>query len=222
MGTIISADGYALTNTHVIDQFKAPAVLLPTWGKSRIQWHMSRPIVRGKHGKETLLDTTFIVPYGTQDEINEVQKLDIPTNTHFIQEVRIVKRFPLRDFAIIKIPITEAKFFPIANKWEPEEVAYASGNGISDVPGNSAGHFNHSIGKNRIIASIPQTQGDSGGPIFNTNGELIGITSMLWPQWGMRKRFLQNSILIRIHPDEIKTIIRNDRVKQKHGQAQSS
>ena len=62
-----------------------------------------------------------------------------PDTTIAISKVRVVKSFPLRDLALVRVPIRNPHFFEMANSLSRRETVFQSGNGMAHVSGSSAG-----------------------------------------------------------------------------------
>ncbi len=144
-GVIISPDGYAITNAHVIQN-------------------------------ETTLRATvwFPQPDGTlkREVINDVEIVAV--NNHV-------------DLALIKIPHPEGKDFIYApiiadDKIEIGQTVFAIGNPLGLERTMSQGVVSTKSrsfeGLTYIQTDTPINPGNSGGPLFNTKGEVVGITNM--------------------------------------------
>lgn len=141
-GTMISANGYFLTNAHVV-------MVLSSDHKTVLNVCED---IYGKSGK----------------------------STHRFA-ARLVYSDPSIDLALLKTD-PDASLVPVTlepRDAEPGEDVYAIGNskgeGLCIVEGIVSDTHRRIAGNEYIMISAPVTNGNSGGPVFNVHGNLIGI-----------------------------------------------
>ena len=144
-GVILSRDGYAITNAHVVQ------------GETNVR-----------------ATVWFVQPDGTlkRTDIDDVELIAV--NNHI-------------DLALVRIAHPDGKDFPFApvqdaEKLENGQNVFAIGNPLGlertltqGVISTTQRNFD---GLTYIQTDTPINPGNSGGPLFNTKGEVIGITNM--------------------------------------------
>jgi Do/DeqQ family serine protease len=143
-GVIVSADGYILTNYHVID------------------------------GAENI-----------KVDLNDNRTLD----------AKVVGTDQPSDLALLKVSASNLPVLPLgdSDRVRVGDVALAIGNplgvgqtvtmGIISAKGRSTGLSDGSF-EDFLQTDAPINQGNSGGALVNTNGELVGINSQIWTRTG--------------------------------------
>jgi Do/DeqQ family serine protease len=138
-GSIVSADGYILTNHHVID------------------------------GAEEI-------------------KVDLADKRTY--DAKLIGSDPRSDLAVLKLDVGSLPVLPMGNSDQVRvgDVALAIGNplgvgqtvtmGIISAKGRSTGLSDGSF-QDFLQTDAPINQGNSGGPLVNSNGEMIGINSQI-------------------------------------------
>lgn len=137
--------------------------------------------------------------------------------TIFMEEIRIVHRFPDRDLALIKFPASNAPFFEIGEMPSPGDFVFSCGNWIGLAPSPTAGQVIRApAGGDHFLARMPAALGDSGSGVFDREGKLVGISSTATPE-GFRnfKEFFQFTSSCSEVPDktEVERLIAEDRTK---------
>ena len=97
----------------------------------------------------------------------------VALNRRDARPARIVKVFPDSDLAVIKFPFKVNRYF---EKWvddieEGDHVLSAAAKGTVTTRGATPWHK----GQRLIDCRLPSTPGQSGGPVANADGELVGI-----------------------------------------------
>jgi S1-C subfamily serine protease len=162
--TILTPDGYALTAAHVLAD--GPLSIL-TFQKPRpgtLALTAAGPVFYHPANPER----------PTKVRISQLES----------RPIRLVKRFQGTDLALVKLPTTSSQTFQLS-KAPPAEGATLFAYG-SNLSGNSSA--GKSLGPSRrllfgngvirsVVTSIPLQKGDSGGPVMNDEGALVGIIS---------------------------------------------
>ena len=208
---VISSDGYALTAKHVIDGGRKFGVIANLGGHQRI--HLITFV--GGHGRERPTEERiYFLPFPDPRRLTFDERRQVSLN-----EIRIVHQFSGQDLALIKLPKSHAPFFEIGETPLRGEWVFASGNGISAAPFSTAGKIVKVADQSgRFLARMPSALGDSGGPIFNGEGKLVGIFSKLTPEGAVRwkgLRWFQNSCCEIPDKSRIEKLISADRSRSR-------
>jgi S1-C subfamily serine protease len=149
------------------------------------------------------------IPEGTGSGFVWDKKGHVVTNNHVIADVsygvsvtlpdhstwdaRVVDAFPDRDLAVLHIDAPKEKLHPIAlgssSDLKVGQSAYAIGNpfgldhslttGVLSALQRSMRTENDKVLKNVIQTSAPVNPGNSGGPLLDSDGRLIGVTTAI-------------------------------------------
>lgn len=169
LASLITKDGYALTATHVASLARNVGTL--EGGESSKRLHLVSAVRKNQRGLHEVENLTLAL-YG--------KRIEIPRSFSQIRSgpVRLVHKFPGRDLAIVKFPRSNAPYFA---RTTPNKAAnsgvFSSGSGISASPSASAGRIRGAIGPKKLLISMPVSPGDSGGPVFDERGRLLGVLS---------------------------------------------
>lgn len=138
------------------------------------------------------------------------------------KQARVVWRSEEADLALLHVPIKTPSFY----EWTPPDGWVPAGSpvvhgGISTALRSEPGRLITSVPPDssifwhrRFKIDIPLQPGDSGGPILDANGRLVGINSAVEFLVPMETAFFVESEGTRPDPRMIEDIIRRDR--QKH------
>lgn len=146
-----------------------------------------------------------------------------------VRRARIVKKevadSPERDFAVLKVEAA-INWLPYASEVSRGQPVFAvvfarsgeigggmenTGGKVIDIQPEPLGH-----GPKVIYSSVPGRAGDSGGPLFNAAGELLGITvggQVMWEGLGVKHQ----SSTCRPEWQALSRIIEDDRKTQANG-----
>lgn len=219
--TFVTADGYALTADHVIPGSGRFGTL---FDKNETQvgssyLHFTKVLARVREGnatseapKEVGVTTLTSYPGG---RILGPDKLEVDA-----RPLRIVKRFPSSDLALVKLPFRGVPHFELATGLVQNRLFYSSGSAFAKQTAPSAGILFQSPRRGRttqrLLTSIPVSSGDSGGPIFDSGGGLAGIVSTgeLAPTRSLK--LLLHSRFAHIDPADLTALIASDRRAEGH------
>lgn len=149
---------------------------------------------------------TWIVPYGNG-------KIRNPS------PARIVWRSTANDLALLK---TEQGFsspftFTPARQAVPAGTPVVHGGFVSG-PNETTGRIDQSFAPDgtgnratRFRHSVPATHGDSGGPVTNFSGKLLGVNSMIKQISPLKTRFFVETLAVRPNVRALRKIIDADR-----------
>jgi S1-C subfamily serine protease len=169
-GAVISKDGYALTNYHVVESA------------------LNRASLSGEIPKVNII--TCVVSGA------KISKSNLPLVGI------VVGADPSKDLAMIKISLgtSSLPFFELGSNLELGEMCFAVGSpggglpwavrqgsvsGLYDYPGSLTDlmvfgersiEMSERLNSEVLLTDIPISPGDSGGPLINSEGQLIGIT----------------------------------------------
>ncbi len=123
---------------------------------------------------------------------------------------RVVKVFPGSDIAVIKFPFEVGRYF---EKWAEtieggDHVFSAAAKGTVTTRGATPWHK----GQRLIHCKLPSTPGQSGGPVANADGELVGIITRGF-QSRLTGRLVSSTSVDMIEPKVLRQVIEEDRKK---------
>lgn len=170
MAAVISEDGYALTAAHVLDDL-TPQGTIQTPDATR-RHHLILTRINSEKNSRTKTDVVLsYIPFPIPRPLG---KRD--SRLMRISQARVIHRFAGRDLALIKVPASKAPYFKIGKPGPEGDWVFSSGNGLASAPFPSSGKIIRVNKKNtRFLIRMPAAFGDSGGPIFNRKGELVGV-----------------------------------------------
>ncbi|MEP4079040.1 S1 family peptidase [Haloferula sp.] len=216
MATLVTHDGYALTANHVVSR-EGDGLIAAKYKDILIPAHMgtSRMTLRGADGRvKEQHDTPGFGGYYAYVG-KDRRKIDF--DEVIIRPVRVVKRFEATDLALVKTDLTTSSFFRFSEFPERSGALFASGNPFR-YRASAAGEVISVAMKDGVTASIhtsvPLSPGDSGSPVFNGRGQLVGITTDVFPKGLL---VFPASIVRRIDPAKIATAIAEDRAQNQGG-----
>jgi len=131
-----------------------------------------------------ILTNKHMVYNQTTNDYYEIIQIRLPSKTEY-EIANVVKISETDDIAIINIKKTNLPYFKISNNYHNGEEIYTIGNpngfGLSFTKGNISSKLRYVTYNNENIEAIQTSlvvnEGNSGGPVFNKNGQLIGIIS---------------------------------------------
>lgn len=138
-----------------------------------------------------------------------------------VSKARVVWRSASADLALLHIPQKTPYFYQWSprNQWLPEGTEVIHG-GISTGYRSGSGKLTSGLapetaftGSRKFKIDIPLLPGDSGGPVVNATGELVGINSAVEFLVPLETAFFVDSECSRPNIRSIEKIIRNDRAK---------
>ena len=108
----------------------------------------------------------------------------LPTSNDFVP-AEILSISQSADLATIKIEKTDCQYFNVSENIKNGQAIYTIGNpngfGLSFTKGNVSATLRNVVYDNQTILAIQTSlvinEGNSGGPVFNQNGELLGLIS---------------------------------------------
>lgn len=214
MAALISQDGYALTANHVVYE-DTPGMIATHSKNTFIPAHMgtARMVIRNTKGQVTMQrDLPGLSGYKSYAN-GEEKKIEIEDVV--IRPIRIIKRFKSIDLALIKTDITTSDYFEFSDHPSRKTILFTSGNPFryrASAAGEIKGMSKKSENAHSIYTSIPLSPGDSGSPVFDHHGRLVGLTTNAYPKGFF---IFPASIIRRIEPQEIIQLIANDRANAK-------
>jgi hypothetical protein len=133
-----------------------------------------------------------------------------------VRTLRVVKSFPERDIALVKLPLRTSVAFELRQApLDDDTILFASGNWATPFRGTSAGTITSTNTAHHsaivIRTTTPLAKGDSGGPVFDADGRLVGIASRVIPSRILPFPKLRHSSLRTLHPETIASLIAADR-----------
>src|SRR5690606_624801 len=143
---------------------------------TRAPYGGSGVIIGSKHGKSLVLTAYHVIEDGHTDRITV-------TTEWGTYDAKVLGTHPSYDVAALVIePGRDLPYAPlVSSDPQPGERIYLCGYGggrWKQTPGSVKGYVTHGSGDPQDIAVTPiAISGDSGGPIYNTRGEVVGI---LW------------------------------------------
>jgi|GEM_PF-1497669 len=218
MATLITRDGYALTAAHVVTHPPLDAFIATTESNKRPgpTVHVHRqPFNAGRPGDSPTSKKSpanRLVAYSPR----LAQPTALPVKNTTVRILRIVKLFPERDIALIKLPLRTHLCFELCRKpLDQHTVLFSSGNWATPYRGISAGtvtSLNTAHPDATVVRSTtPLAKGDSGGPVFDADGHLVGIASRVIPSQLLPYPKLRHSSLRTLDPATIAALIAADR-----------
>ena len=212
MATLITRDGYALTANHAVNK-ECPGLIAAKYKNILIPVHMStaRLAISNADGrvKEQREMPGFFGYFAYIGK--EPRKIDLAQVV--ISPVRVVKRFETLDLALVKTSLTPSRIFRFSELPVRNDTLFVSGN-PSRYRASTAGEVIRMAAKDgegvSVHTSVPVSPGDSGGPVFDGQGKLVGITTHGFPKGLL---FFPASIARRIAPAKIETAIAEDRAE---------
>ncbi len=156
-GVILSADGYIITNNHVVK------------GARRVQVRLSAAAVGQDPGKSILAGGGALL--GAQ----------------------VIGVDPETDLAVLKINLTDLPFLPLGDSDQLHQgqlvFAFGSPMGLTNsvsfgVVSTIARQLERDNPMIYIQTDVAINPGNSGGPLVNTNGEVVGINTLIFTQSG--------------------------------------
>lgn len=142
-GVMFNAEGYVLTNHHVVDKAKQVVIEMTRDGASKT--YNAEVVVVDKENDLALVqikDSTFVKPKSIPFSIRSSGGIDVGASVFTLG-------------------------YPMALTGMGKEVKLSDGKVSAKTGYNSA--------TNAFTTTIPVQPGNSGGPIFNTAGELVGL-----------------------------------------------
>lgn len=142
-----------------------------------------------------------------------------------VSKARVVWRSPAADLALLHIPVKTPYFYQWtpAERWLPEGTEVIHG-GVSTGYRSGTGKLTSSLppegtftGARKFKIDIPLLPGDSGGPVVNAVGELVGINSAVEFLVPLETAFFVDSECSRPNTRKIAQIIRADRARNGGG-----
>jgi len=137
------------------------------------------------------------------------------------RKARIVWRSKSSDLALLHIPVKTPYFY----RWTPPDRWLSAGHGVihggistgfKSPPGKLSTSLSPQspfTGSRRFKMDIPLEPGDSGGPVVDAYGQLVGINSAVEFLVPMETAFFVDSEGNRPNTDEIEKIIQRDRTR---------
>jgi len=138
---------------------------------------------------------------------------------------RIVWRSAASDLAVIHAPFPTPYFYQWSNPqaWQPVGTPVIHG-GIATGAATPAGKLSSELspespfsGNRRFKIDMPLRPGDSGGPVINARGEVVGINSAVEFLVPMETAFFIDSECIRPNVRALEEIIEHDRRSPRRG-----
>ena len=215
LACLVTSDGYALTANHVVDSPPHCVLRFSSSDGEKDFFHLSRVSERSvANGPPQKIE-----PYASWEIWNSVGFVIPSLKTRVIEKVpvRVVYQWPDSDLALIKIPTKGHAHFTVA-KSPPAlgEVLFATGNSFYAAPRTSAGRVlkqSLRVKSSRLMTSVPLAPGDSGGPAVDTDGNLVGVASRVYPAIGRQLLRFTNSSFFLSESDELQRLIEEDRRK---------
>jgi hypothetical protein len=230
MAALVSSDGYALTAEHVIDREGSLGTLIDAKEKTTNSSHL---LITRRHLSFTTHPADPSTPSETKDfgtyegfvsypegqPLSEENLFLVFLGFHDVQPTkkpaRVVKRFKNEDLALIKLPFHNKDFFELAPEITTEQPLFMPGNPFSVQSAPAAGNLfkapDPQKTRQRLRTSIPMAAGDSGGPVLNAQGQLVGVASTGEVSPFKSLRYFLESKIARIDPAELKALIAEDR-----------
>jgi hypothetical protein len=201
MAALITDDGYALTAAHVVKKPELTACFFQTAPGRSEAYPLHFTKLRLKEKREGK-PASFVVLL-LQEKYSPRPPLHL--------NARIVKLFPRQDLALLKLPLTGTLHFTIkGTPLTSGTVLFMSGNSMSYTPGPSAGTLCKSPDHTRTLyTTLPSAPGDSGSPVMDATGNLVGVASRAWPHRYFP--FLPVSAMAPINSAALQTAIAADR-----------
>lgn len=142
-----------------------------------------------------------------------------------VNKARVVWRSAAADLALLHIPVPTPYYYQWtpADRWLPEGTEVIHG-GVSTGYRSGSGKLSSSLspegaftGARKFKIDIPLLPGDSGGPVVNAVGELVGINSAVEFLVPLETAFFVDSECSRPNTRMIERLINQDRAKNKAG-----
>ena len=191
LAALLTTDGYALTATHVLKDRPGALLKLKSPRPGKLMLTDAGPVFR---------------PSGRPDDVTRV-----PNRSLEVVPVRVVHHFPGADLTLLQVPIRPAATFRLAaGPPAVDHTVFGSGSTLSGSA--SAGSILRTKQRSqtwRLTTSIPLQRGDSGGPVMDPAGRLVGIISR-----GQTRPFsaqLTSTVANGVPPATIEALIARDR-----------
>ena len=215
LATLISEDGYALTASHVAEQGDAVGVLL------YFENEQPTGVVHLTMTRDPLALGYAQLSHAGDGSKSETPKLVKITRKPLVIPIRMVHKFKGVDLSLIKIPGNYRYYFDAFDEErEVGDVGFLSGSLLSEASGAAAGELTSFRLKGNevweIEGKIPQGPGDSGGPIFNRRGDLLGITFARQARRKGGEKFPRGLFLLP-KTGVLKELLREDRLVSREG-----
>lgn len=132
----------------------------------------------------TILTNKHMVFSQTLNANYDFVEVRLPTSNDFVS-AEILSISQSADLATIKIEKTDCQYFNVSENIKNGQAIYTIGNpngfGLSFTKGNVSATLRNVVYDNQTIPAIQTSlvinEGNSGGPVFNQNGELLGLVS---------------------------------------------
>jgi hypothetical protein len=215
MAALLTEDGYALTAAHVVNALSELDAVI-----------VSRDDYREPVAWEWVLfwrsDPTRQASLKAPDGgFRRLRPLIHERPTRVGPEpIRLVKVLNVWDVALVKLPVTVLEAFAVRESpLVRGEAVFSSGHGATPLRifGHSAGRHVRSAWRGdfgKVKVSLPSAAGDSGGPVYDAQGRLVGIVSHLSPsRWLPWPRFHHTSLRM-VRSKRLQQWIAEDRAAQ--------
>ncbi|MDA0767065.1 MAG: serine protease [Verrucomicrobia bacterium] len=196
--TLLTPDGYALTAAHVLQAGPVSVLRLRSPRPGQLALTSAGPVFfsPGKPERPTRL------------AIADLEALPI----------RLVHRFRGTDLALVKLPLNTAHTFQLADAPPPPgSTLFSYGSNLS---GNSSAGETLHLSRARSLSpaaslwhldtSIPLQKGDSGGPVMDASGTLVGIVSR--GRTDLLANRITSTVAVGISPSTLRKLIDADRL----------
>jgi len=132
----------------------------------------------------TILTNKHMVYSSTLDSNYSTIQVRLPSSEEYV-DATVLNVSSDVDLALIKIDKNNCEYFNVVSNVTDGQEIYTIGNpngfGLSFTKGNVSSRLRYVTYEDNVIATIQTSlvinEGNSGGPVFNKNGELLGLIS---------------------------------------------
>lgn len=185
MAAFITSDGYALTANHVVEEGSETGGLAAAQRRNLFPVHVGTARMTIKDAQGRVKKEVDWVGYGGYSIYHRGSEKKVSFDDVTVSTLRVVKRFPSLDLALIRCGVKPTGHFEMASLPKSGVSLFASGNPFryrASAAGEVTKIKGNRSGGESLHTTIPLSPGDSGSPVFDGRGRLVGIVTDGFPK----------------------------------------